>query len=170
MDKQDGFTLVEILMVTVLMAIILSIAIPTYLSWLPNIRMREASRDLFLDMQLAKVEAIKRNVHVVVAFTSVACAGLPNAVPAPGGSYTVFVDNGAGAAANNNAWDAGEMILATKVMPKDVALCAETFGGNVGFLPTGLSVGSNFGSATLNNNRGRKAVVTISIAGGIKLD
>lgn len=166
MNSNKGFTLIEVLVVIVIASILSAIAIPSILSWMPNIRFRGASQSFLGHMQLAKMEAVKRNANVVVLLDVKACPGLPNAVPDPGGSYTIFVDDNP----KNNALDAGETTLVQQTMPPNVALCKETFAGtSTGFLPNGLPIASNIGGVEINNDRGRKATLNLTMAGGVRI-
>lgn len=65
-----GFTMIEVLMTIVILAILLTIAIPGFSRWLPNYRLRGAARDLYSNLQLAKAQAIKDRVECAVRFTS----------------------------------------------------------------------------------------------------
>lgn len=67
-ERQKGFTLVEVVVVMVVVGILTGIAIPTYLSWIPGIRLKSAARDLYSNMQLARIQALKDNVTVPVRF------------------------------------------------------------------------------------------------------
>lgn len=162
MKKNRGFTAMELMIVIGIIAIMCTIAFPAFSSFIPNIRFRDSVRELFMDMQSAKMEAIKRNSNVVIQVNSVACPDLPASVPEPGGSYLVFVDDD-----NDGSLDAGEVTLTNHIFPKDVALCQETFGGLTGFLSTGLPRGGSIGKVVLNNNRSRSSDITLSFAGNI---
>jgi len=168
---QKGFTLVEVVMVVAIIGILAAIAVPSFLSWLPNIRLKAAARDAYSTFQKARLEAIKRNQNVVILVNTVNCPGLPNAVPSPGGGYQVFVDNGLGGGiAGNNIQDGGELTLETAVMPANVALCATTFTTAwTGFTSKGLPVNNHIGSITLNNDRNRSYQMNLTISGGVRL-
>jgi prepilin-type N-terminal cleavage/methylation domain-containing protein len=66
--RQAGFTIIEVLMVTVILAIAVTIAIPSFSRWLPGYRLRTAMRDLYGNIQLAKLSAIKSNQDCDINF------------------------------------------------------------------------------------------------------
>lgn len=173
MSNNKGFSLVELVIIVAIVGILAAIATPSIMEWMPNIRFRGASQELFGHMQQAKMEAVKRSANVVVRFNTVACPGFPNpnAVPDPGGGYTIFADDGAGGGvAKNNTQDGAEATLMQQTMPRNVALCNQTFpGGWTGFQSTGLPVANNVGGVTINNDRGRSATMTMTFAGGVRI-
>lgn len=59
--RNGGFALIELLTVIVILAILATIAIPVFSSWLPDYRLRQAVRDLHSNLQRAKMGAIKAN-------------------------------------------------------------------------------------------------------------
>jgi type IV fimbrial biogenesis protein FimT len=82
-----GFTMIEVLIVIVILAILMTIAIPGFSRWLPNYRLKGAARDLYSNLQLAKASAIKERAEWAVVFNA--------------GSYQI-VSGGA-----NRVYDAG---------------------------------------------------------------
>lgn len=64
-----GFTMLELLVTIIILSVLLGLAIPGFMSWLPNYRLRGAARDLFSNLQLAKSGAIKDRTEWAVRFT-----------------------------------------------------------------------------------------------------
>jgi prepilin-type N-terminal cleavage/methylation domain-containing protein len=64
----SGFTMIEVLVVIVILAILSSLAIPGFTRWLPNYRLKGAVRDLYSNLQLAKAGAIRDRVDWAIEF------------------------------------------------------------------------------------------------------
>lgn len=62
---QRAFTLVEMLITVAILAILLALAAPSFSVLLANAQIRTASQALFDGLQLARVEAIRRNARVI---------------------------------------------------------------------------------------------------------
>lgn len=60
----SGFTLIELLVVVVIVAVLASLAAPSFGAMIANQRTRAASTDLYAALTLARSEAIKRNLPV----------------------------------------------------------------------------------------------------------
>lgn len=82
MRKKNGFTVVELLIVIALIGIISGIGIPNFLTWLPKYRLKGAARDLYSNLQLARVGAIKANKTWAIVFDE------------GGNKYTIYSDYG----------------------------------------------------------------------------
>jgi type IV fimbrial biogenesis protein FimT len=67
---QSGFSLIEMLVTVVVLAVLLGIAVPSFQSMLEKQRLVGAAEQLYEDLQYARTEAIKRNVNVVVSFST----------------------------------------------------------------------------------------------------
>ncbi len=72
--KKDGFTLIELLVAIALLAIVAAIAIPGFSRWLPNLRLKSAARDVYSNMQLAKMGAVRNNTDWAIFFDTTAGA------------------------------------------------------------------------------------------------
>jgi type IV fimbrial biogenesis protein FimT len=51
-------------------AILAAIAVPAYLAWLPNFRLKGAARNLYSDMRRARLEAVKHNLTRRIVFNT----------------------------------------------------------------------------------------------------
>ena len=163
--RQSGFTLVEVLVVIGLIAVISAFAVPTFINWLPDYRLRSAAHDLLSNFQKAKLEAVKRNLRCGVVFASA------------GTGYTVFVD------ANENYLFDGEDTIVQVAWSdyKSVSIDAgnTTFANNgsgnpcIAFRSNGMPTnpGGGFGSGTarLTNTNGKKTEIIVSQAGNIRI-
>lgn len=107
LTKTEGYTLVE-LMVTVgilaFLAIVSSSSLMDSSSWLAHQRLRASARELALNLQRAKMEAVKRNTFCTLTFNE----------PIGGTtfSYVMYVD-----ANTNLIFDTGETVLARVTLP-----------------------------------------------------
>lgn len=87
-----GFTLVELLVTMAVAAILLAIAVPNYQNFVLNSRMTSQSNDLLSALQLARSEAIKRNMRVSVCKS--AGGGICTAAGTWAQGWMVFDDGG----------------------------------------------------------------------------
>lgn len=90
MTKKDGFTLIELLVILVMLTVMIMIAMPGFSSWLPEYKLKNAARDLYSNMQLTKMEAIKTNTQWAIIYDT-------GATP---GKYYLCSEDGA-----NDTWD-----------------------------------------------------------------
>ena len=68
MQKKSGFTLIQLTIVIALLAILTAVGAPKFLSWLPKYRLKSAARDLYSNLHLAKMSAIKTNKNCRVKY------------------------------------------------------------------------------------------------------
>ena len=157
MRKDSGFSLMELMTAIAILAILAAIAIPGYIGWLPNYRLRSAARDLQSTMQLARLRAVRENADVVVSFDTV------------NDDYEAFVDNGEGAGgiAGNGSRDGTERIVQNGEMPAGVDLLNTTFGAAPAFNSRGLPNGS--GDVYTKNSQNRFMGISLSITGNSRI-
>jgi prepilin-type N-terminal cleavage/methylation domain-containing protein len=68
MKRELGFTLLELMIAIVILCILLGLAIPGFSRWVPNYRLRGAARDIYSNLQLAKMTAVKNRARCGVLF------------------------------------------------------------------------------------------------------
>jgi type IV fimbrial biogenesis protein FimT len=70
MRKDNGFTLVEMMVVIAIMAIVSAIAVPNFYSYAAGMKLRSASRDLYSTLQSTRMKAIREKTRWAVEFPS----------------------------------------------------------------------------------------------------
>jgi type IV fimbrial biogenesis protein FimT len=123
MKKKSGFTVLELIIVIVILGILTAIGVPNYLSWLPKYRLKSAARDLYSNMQLAKLGAIKSNSDWAIVFEGAS------------GQYEVCSGRG-----SDNSWGGGDDDVV-----KTVVLSGYNSGVTYGHGNAGSPIGSTFG-------------------------
>ena len=167
--SRHGFTLAELLIVIALISIITSIAIPAFLSWLPNIRINSSSRDLYGVFTRARTEAARRGKNCYVVFNQT--------INGKNNVYVAYIDNN-----SNRKFDAGTdtTISVLADWPAQVLFDATKGGGDgltfaanddglpqVGFSPNMLP--TNFGTAFLKNSKETQKSIVVNITGNISI-
>ena len=134
LKHSKGFTFVEVAVTLAILAILMAIAIPSYISWLPKHRLLTGVRQIYDDLNLAKIRAIQANTLAVAKFD------IAN------NRYTIFLENPA--LPINWALDASDTIIKQQVtFEKDVRLTGTTLPAhtcgfnNRGMLPAGAGTG-----------------------------
>jgi type IV fimbrial biogenesis protein FimT len=97
-SEENGFTLIELLVTVTISSILLSIAIPSYKTFVLNSRTTAQSNEFFSALNFARSEAVKRNDRVTICKSNnqTTCAvdslSVLSASWQPG--WIVFVDTG----------------------------------------------------------------------------
>lgn len=163
--NECGFSLVELMVVVGILGLLAAVGLPYFATAIDDYRLKAAARDVYSDLQKARLQAIKENTLICVSFTTVA-------LPATGGGYTVFVDDGAGGGvAGNGVQDGAERLLNTVIMTRRNSLVTAAFGAasRITYTAKGVIAGSQTGNVTLTNSQ-RWYRITISRAGGMRLE
>ena len=58
---RSGFTTIELMVTIGILTVLALITIPGYTSWMPSYHLKGAARDIYSNLQLARLDAIKRN-------------------------------------------------------------------------------------------------------------
>ena len=166
--NRRGFTLIELVTVIAIVAIALLVTIPAYSSWIPDVNLRSAIRNIKSDMELGRLTAVRENSRYALIFDTV------------NNSYTLFQDNN-----GDLVLDAGETTLKSVPMPDNVTIrAAQTnFEGEkkVGFNNRGIPYAydsglllpvdlTSTGFATLRNTKSNKRRVSVTIVGNVRVE
>lgn len=88
--SERGFTLIEMLIGLAIVALLLKLAVPSFRTWIQNTQIRGAAHAITDGMNIARGEAIRRNVPVQLQLTSLgngnAAAWTVTELPAPWGT------------------------------------------------------------------------------------
>jgi type IV fimbrial biogenesis protein FimT len=174
--RLSGFTLIEVVMTMVILAILAAVAIPGFAAWLPNYRLKAAARGVFSNFQLAKFTAVRMNTNCAITFNQAIGARIYD--------YVVYVDSD-----NDLEYDAGEEVVTRKCwtdygstsydlsqgggdglsfMNNDDGLPSIAFQSK-GFPVNNIS-GLGMGTVFLKNTNNRTTSVVVSSAGNIRID
>jgi type IV fimbrial biogenesis protein FimT len=159
MDRQSGFTLIEVAIVVAIVAIVSAIAIPNMIGSIANGRVNGAARDIIATIQKARIEAVKQNELVVVTFD-------PDGDGTMNSNYLAFVDDGrGGGVAADWIQNGTEATVASNELPDGVTISNIPFGAGAGDTRfNSRAIPAFTGPITLTNTRGY--TVTINLGSG----
>jgi prepilin-type N-terminal cleavage/methylation domain-containing protein len=141
--KKRGITLVELVVVMAIVAIGAAFVAPNIGAWIPNYRLRSATRDVTSALRTAQMKAISNNAQYHVSFNQGA------------GSFILQYQDTGGNWINDGA---------TETLPSGVLISGITFpGDNAQFNPNSTS---STGSITLRNTKGTEKVISLTTSTG----
>ena len=142
MRKNSGYTITELMVTIAVIAILASLAIPSFIAWLPNYRLRSGAEEIQSTLQLARITAIKENSTVTVDFNTA------------NETYRAEVD--------------GQAIRGGR-MPAGIDIDSTDFvGDSVEFNSRGIATAA--GTAVVRNNLGRSRTIRVYITGNSRID
>lgn len=127
--KQSGFTVIELMVVTVVLAIAGMYAIPAFDNFFKSTRMRASEGELVTALQFARSEALRRGASVTLSAVN---AGDNSNEWGPG-MRVWFDDDGDG------SYDSGEEIRVVAGFHDSIAVDGTNGVSDVIFRPTGLT-------------------------------
>lgn len=167
MHKSSGFTLLELMIILCLMGIIAAIAMPNFMSWKHNYRLKAAAQDVYSNFQLAKLTAVRRNILCTISFNQT--------VNGEAFDYIIYLDTDRSLTYTEGEEEVIVKMNLQKEYEGSVAMESETFPGNaVAFMPNGLTKGGGggFGAGTVSlaNTINGSIKVVLSSVGGVRME
>lgn len=171
-----GFTLVEVMVVMVIIALMGLFAAPELMNIRPNMELNSAAREMYGSFQNCKLRAVRHNTNCVITFNQT--------VGADTFSYYMFLDTN-----KNFVPDAGETVLGNANLAdhKGIVFDDSQGGGDgltfianasgkpaIGFQSIGMPVAPGgslpSGTAHLKNSKGKLTSIVIGKSGSISIN
>jgi prepilin-type N-terminal cleavage/methylation domain-containing protein len=147
LTNSKGFTLTELMIVTVLIGIVAAVGGPEIVNQMAKYRIQGATRQLGWELMVARVQAINQNRNVIVEF--------PN-----NHEYAIGPDMN-----NNNVLDVGE----GKTKDIQSSYNDVIFAATTNFIFTSKGTANHIANMTLSGMGGSKNIL-VTIAGVIKMN
>lgn len=168
MMHKAGFTLIELMITIAMLAILASLAAPSFQQMIVNNRIATDTNLLIGDLNLARGEAIKRGARVTVCASSngTSCTGAADW----SAGRLVFVDEGVAGTVDGNDGDAAHSLRNIAAVSNGNSLGESTAfapSGYVSYLSTGFS--SSVGTLTICHSGYVGRNVSISATGRTSL-
>lgn len=110
-----GFSLIELIVGMLVLAILVSVGAPSFMTWIQNSQLRTAAESISAGVQLARAEAVRRNTAVRFQLTSNIDATC--VLSTTGNNWVVSMDNPTGLC-NNNATADDAAPVAPRIIQK----------------------------------------------------
>ena len=144
--QNNGFTLMELMIVIAIIAILAVIAVPNFLSWLPDKRLADGAQDILMGLQKSRSRAIMNNRNVVFNFDA--------------DSFIAFVDED-----DSGGQNAGEQVIVDRIMPPGVDIATGLVGAVTTVTFDNRGIPDTSGDLVLQNNNGTTQNIRLYLSG-----
>ncbi len=151
MNKR-GVTLIELVVVMVIIAIGAVLLVPNIGVWLPNYRLRSATRDIVSTMRTAQMKAVSQNMQYRVSFNPAETGGLNN-----NNSYILQHNTG-------GIWVDDGVVQA---LSKGITIASDTVQDSRAVFNSNST--SSSGTITLTNTKSQKRIKLLAATGRIRI-
>ena len=170
-----GFSLTELMTVIAVLGIMVAIAVPGFIKWLPDCYLKSAARDLRASFQLARITAIKTGANCTITFNQTVDSDTCDGDPC---DYVVFQDED-----NDLVLDSSETTVkgvkwadyhasistdSNTFTNNDDGLPAVAFRSNG--IPRNSAGGFGGGTVSIKNSDNSEADIELSNAGNIRIE
>ncbi len=164
MLRYSGFTLIELIVVISIIAIVASVGVPLYNSFIKDNRLSSATVTLLGEFQYARSEAVKRNSQVTICASSNGSSC--NSSDWEDGRL-VFVDDGAGTPANaaNGAVDSETILKAFGAASSGMTFTPTLFTTSGYIIFSGDGTVSDVGTLVICDDRSVPQAININMTG-----
>lgn len=147
-QRISGFTVLELMVAIGIAMVVLGIAVPSLLTWLPTLRLSSGARQVATDLQVARMKAISQNTKFRLNFVTTS-------------SYTFEKDSN-----NDGTFNAStETESGPFSLPEGIVVTAT--GPSSHFQPRGTANAA--GTITLRNGNSETKAVQVAIVGRVTL-
>ena len=70
MKRQGGFSIIEVVVTIAIIGLLLSIGVPSFFTWMQNLQIRTGAEGVMAGYNIAKNEAVRRNVNVEMTISN----------------------------------------------------------------------------------------------------
>ncbi len=156
--NQNGFSLMDLMIVIAIIGITSAIAVPNMISWRAGHKLRGVSNNFMANLQMARLQAIRESGSVAVLITA--------------NGYSVFIDDGAGGGAANdfNLDLPGERELRNVTLPAGVTISNNPFNNSrTRFDSRGMVGLPSSGTLVFQNDTGDMRSVVLNEVGRVRV-